>query len=180
MRFQALKAIPADLQFADSDGGRKSAQADETVSINLARRSILMYRLSQPDSPIELKCQPKYGSIVSYRWYGDGFVLVGFSEGFVVAVSATGDKAGDELQVWPVHDGGLHDLVFCDSLSQFATCGNNQVKIVDLSSDWKVCVAPISMFTSICCSPRFDRSHVCIFFAFVARCRVARPRCARN
>ena len=134
---QSLKAVPADVQFADSDGGRKSAHADETVSVNLARRSILMYRLSQPDNPTELKFQPKYGSIVSYRWYGDGFVLVGFSEGVVVAVSTVGDKAGEELHSWSMHDGGLYDLVFCDALGQFATCGNNQVKITDLNSDWK-------------------------------------------
>jgi hypothetical protein len=79
--------------------GRKNVFADETICINLARRTILMYRLSQPDSPVELKFQAKYGNIVSFRWFADGFLLVAFSEGFVVAVNTSVDQLGEELHV---------------------------------------------------------------------------------
>jgi WD repeat-containing protein 19 len=41
--------------------------------------------------------QAKYGSIQSYYWYGDGYILIGFSGGFFVAISTHMKEIGQEL-----------------------------------------------------------------------------------
>ena len=37
--------------------------------------------------PLELILEPKYGDIVSYSLFGDGYIVVGFSKGWVAHIS---------------------------------------------------------------------------------------------
>ena len=41
--------------------------------------------------------QARYGSIVKYQWFGDGYLLIGFSEGFVVVISTHMKEIVEEL-----------------------------------------------------------------------------------
>jgi WD repeat-containing protein 19 len=38
--------------------------------------------INDVDNPVELAFQPSYGSISTYRWFGDGYILIGFSGGY--------------------------------------------------------------------------------------------------
>lgn len=40
--------------------------------VNMEGRTILLYHLSERDNAVELQFQPRYGSIVAYKWFGDG------------------------------------------------------------------------------------------------------------
>ena len=83
-----LKYEPMEIQFATQktsevrrfrdQGGQDT---ESTVSINMGGRTALLYNLNNPDNPVELAFQQRYGSIVAYRWFGDGYMMIGFSEG---------------------------------------------------------------------------------------------------
>lgn len=60
----------------------------------------MLYNVQEPDSPVELAFQPRYGRVAAYKWFGDGYLAIGFSEGFIVAVSTHLAEAGQEL--WQV------------------------------------------------------------------------------
>lgn len=38
------------------------------VSVNVSKKTLLLYNINEPDSPIELAFQTHYGSIVAYKW----------------------------------------------------------------------------------------------------------------
>jgi hypothetical protein len=47
-----------------------------------------MFELGQNHKfPLELVFEAKYGKIVDYSLFGDGYIVVGFSEGFVAHIS---------------------------------------------------------------------------------------------
>lgn len=60
----------------------------------LNHASIYLYNSENPDSPIELAFQEKYGPIVGYEWSADGNLIVGFSSGYLVAISTHTEKIG--------------------------------------------------------------------------------------
>jgi len=67
---QAIKSEPADLQFsAQKTDKKKDSVRENTISVNLNQKTLLMYRLKEPEKPIELAFQAKYGAIKSYCWY---------------------------------------------------------------------------------------------------------------
>lgn len=43
--------------------------------------------MNDPENPIELAFQQRYGNIQDYKWYGDGYIMIGFSQGYFVVIS---------------------------------------------------------------------------------------------
>jgi WD repeat-containing protein 19 len=84
-----LKYDPVDIQFAEQKVDDKAAASgvvakENTVSINMGHQTILMYNMADQDNPVELAFQPKYGEIATYKWFGDGYMMVGFSKGYII------------------------------------------------------------------------------------------------
>ena len=52
------------------------------VSAVVGRRTLVLMNINDVDNPVELAFQPSYGSISTYRWFGDGYILIGFSGGY--------------------------------------------------------------------------------------------------
>lgn len=46
-----------------------------------------MYELGSPKTPLELVFEAKYGKIIDYCLFGDGYIVIGFSEGYVAHIS---------------------------------------------------------------------------------------------
>lgn len=57
-----------------------STKANEVIAVNLGGKSLMLYSIADPDRPVELAFQEKYGSIVVLRPFGDRYLLIGFSE----------------------------------------------------------------------------------------------------
>jgi WD repeat-containing protein 19 len=66
---------------------KRATKQENTISLNMAKKTIYLYNLNDTDNPIELAFQPKYGNITTYRWFGDGYMMLGFSEGYFVVIS---------------------------------------------------------------------------------------------
>lgn len=140
-----LKYTPVEIQFAmqktDTGGHRGSESkgadpSENTVSINMGGRTVLLYNVDDPDNPVELAFQGRYGNIVTYRWFGDGYMMIGFSEGFVVVISTHMREIGEELFSGQFHKGSLDDIACSPVMQRAATAGGNVIKIIDMS-EWK-------------------------------------------
>jgi len=60
-----------------------------------------------------------------YR-FGDGYILLGFSAGFFVAISTHIKEVGQELFQAKNHRDSLNDIAICNRLGKVASCGDNQ------------------------------------------------------
>ncbi|KAJ3203000.1 WD repeat-containing protein 19, partial [Dinochytrium kinnereticum] len=103
------------------------------LSIVLANKTLFFHTLSNPESPIELAFQSKYGNIVTYSWFGDGLVMIGFSVGYFVVVSTNMNEIGQELFQTRNHRDALCNIAVSQSVSKAATCGDGSVKVHELT-----------------------------------------------
>jgi WD repeat-containing protein 19 len=124
-----LKFPPHALQFTTPAGG---GEEDSCVSINMGGKSLLLYHLDAPDTPVELSFEPDYGNIVAHAWFGPGHLLVGFSRGQVVALNTSDSAVSEELWSQRVHAESLYGLAYSPALQRCATAGDSGVKIIDM------------------------------------------------
>lgn len=59
----------------------------KTVIALLNMKSILMFEIGGAIQPLELLLEAKYGDILSYSLFGDGYIVIGFSKGWVAHIS---------------------------------------------------------------------------------------------
>ncbi|KAL1509542.1 hypothetical protein ABEB36_004257 [Hypothenemus hampei] len=128
-----LRAEPSNLQFSEVKVDEK-VDGENTISVVVGKRTLYLYKLLDPDNPFELAFQQHYGIIVNYTWYGDGYILIGFSAGFFVSISTHIKEVGQELFQIRNHKNILTDIALCKKIGKAASCGDNSVKIHDLSN----------------------------------------------
>lgn len=46
-----------------------------------------MYTLDSGKTPLELVFEPKYGKIIDYSLFGDGYIVIAFTEGYISHIS---------------------------------------------------------------------------------------------
>lgn len=92
----------------------------------MGKKTLYLYNLLDPDNPIELAFQSHYGSIVTYKWFGDGYIMIGFSAGFFIAISTHIKEVGQELFQLRNHKSSLNDIAICQKINMAASCGDNQ------------------------------------------------------
>lgn len=92
----------------------------------LGKKTLYLYSLLEPDAPAELGFQLKYGSLLQHKWFGDGYILLGFSQGNVVAISTHKKEVGQELWQIKNHRDGLTAIAVSSALEQVASCGDNK------------------------------------------------------
>jgi len=135
-----LKQIPGDVQFAARRGGEAPAgdAKDTTMSVVLGGKSLLLYDVSALDrTPVELAFQPKYGNLVMYRWFGDGYIALGFESGYLVVMSSNQQQISEELFSQRLHEGRLSALALSPLLQRGATCSGNTIKVVDFADEYR-------------------------------------------
>ncbi|XP_045492796.1 WD repeat-containing protein 19 [Colias croceus] len=136
LRVITLRDIPNELQFSEMKTDERVA-GENTISLIVGKRTLYLYNLLNPENPIELAFQQRYGSIISYQWYGDGYILIGFSAGFVIAISTHIKEVGEELFQVKNHKDSLTDVAIFNG--QAASCGDGQLKLISVWNNGEVC-----------------------------------------
>jgi len=133
LRIISLRAEPSQIAFSDMKLDERTAR-DNTISILVGKRTLFLYNLDDPENPVELAFQQKYGNIVKYTWFGDGYILLGFSAGYFIAISTHLKEVGQELFQVVNHREGLKDIALNQTLELVASCGENVVKIHEMNN----------------------------------------------
>lgn len=126
-----IKSSPQSVMF-----GGKTEDKDAILSVNMGGKTILLYDLNERENALELAFQARYGSIVSYKWFGNGYIIAGFSSGYVVIISTHLNEIGQEQYCAKFHEHSLREIVYSEANGTVATCGDNCIKVVRMS-DWK-------------------------------------------
>lgn len=96
----------------------------------IGKKTLYLYHLPEPDSPAELGFQHKYGSLLQHKWFGDGYILLGFSQGNVVAISTHPKEVGQELWQIRNHRDSLSAIAVSKALEQIASCGDDKYAFI--------------------------------------------------
>lgn len=126
------------------------------VSVCVDKKILMLFNINDPDNRVELSFLGHYGNIVSYRWwcshshpdhtllvaaglcylsyffsfafsrYGDGYILIGFSHGYLVVISTHIREIGQELYQARNHKDSLNSVAVSPALNKAASCGDNR------------------------------------------------------
>uniref|UniRef100_A0A1A9VGQ4 Uncharacterized protein n=1 Tax=Glossina austeni TaxID=7395 RepID=A0A1A9VGQ4_GLOAU len=133
VRIVQLRDVPSDMYFAEMNN-KDQLGGDNAVSMIIGKRTLYLYYLPEPESPTELGFQSRYGSLLQHKWFGQGYILLGFSNGHVVAISTHPKDIGQELWQVKNHKELLTGLAYCPMLEIVASCGDNTIKVHSISN----------------------------------------------
>ncbi|KAG6930064.1 WD repeat domain 19, partial [Chelydra serpentina] len=75
IRQTSVRSDPSDMQFSVMKTDERLSTRESTVSVVVGKKTLFLFNLNDPDNPIDLEFQQRYGNIVTYRWYGDGYIM---------------------------------------------------------------------------------------------------------
>ncbi|KAJ0402088.1 hypothetical protein ATCC90586_000273 [Pythium insidiosum] len=131
-----LNLVPVSLKFGRKRGeSMKAAQQSVAISVT---RSIILFSLQDPANPIELTFQAHYGSIVFFEWFGDGLIMIAFSEGFLIVISTKMDEVGEEIFSGRFFTDRIFAASFSAALNRVAISGDSGIKIIDMAAQAEV------------------------------------------
>ncbi|XP_056265866.1 WD repeat-containing protein 19 isoform X2 [Pseudoliparis swirei] len=133
IRQTTLRGEPAEMNFSVMKTNERSGQGENTVSLFVDNKILMLYNINDPENRTELTFQRHYGHIMSYRWYGDGYILIGFSNGYLVVISTHIREIGHELFQVHNHRDRLNSVAISSAINKAASCGDNSIKIHELS-----------------------------------------------
>ncbi|XP_010623408.1 WD repeat-containing protein 19 [Fukomys damarensis] len=128
-----VRAEPSDMQFSTVKTDDQTSAAENTISVVIGRKTLFLFNLNEPENPVDLEFQQHYGNIVCYSWYGDGYIMIGFSRGIFVVISTHKQETGQEILQARGHKDNLTSIAVSQTLNKAASCGDNCIKIHDLS-----------------------------------------------
>ncbi|XP_037504482.1 WD repeat-containing protein 19 [Rhipicephalus sanguineus] len=127
-----LKSEATLVQFSCMKKDERST-AENTVSLVLNKKTLLLLDIYDPENPYVLAFQEMYGKIIEYKWYGAGYVLLGFTNGYFVTISTSPKDIGQEMMQVRCHKQSLSHIAICLSQNKVASCSDNIIKVYDLS-----------------------------------------------
>ena len=130
-----MKAEPRLIMWARQKTSEERASFT-TISTVQNNKTILIYDFKKKNNPIELALDNEYGNITTYQWFGDGYIAIGFSKGFISIVSTHMKEIKNEVHSMQLFKNGLDDLSVCEEVNRIAVAGENCVKIFDKNT-WK-------------------------------------------
>ncbi|XP_050543310.1 WD repeat-containing protein 19 isoform X2 [Daktulosphaira vitifoliae] len=131
LKIITLRGEPSNIKFSKMKSDRKK-NLEETLSVLVSNKTLYLIDLQDTDNPIELAFNVKYGSIVTYHWYGDGYILIGFTEGYLISISTHPKEVGKELYQVQNHKELLSDVGLSKISGKVATSGNYTVKVNEI------------------------------------------------
>lgn len=163
-----VKSKPTSVKFPLNDDDN-----DNMVAVSMDKQTLMLYNLEDSENALELAFQPRYGGVVGFDWFADsasgraGYILVGFSQGYLVVISThvlevgreqfcarffketaaaepkdppTGRKAPRRPEKNTGTADSLTALAFCPANNKVALVGDGTCKIAMMYTfkDWKV------------------------------------------
>eukprot|EP00899_Mesostigma_viride_P009995 jgi/Mesvir1/18998/Mv18958-RA.1 len=136
----SLKAEASEICWADKkDNDRdRSGSGETTISVNVGRACLYIHKLGAgpngaEQEPIEMAFQEKYGKVQCHQWFGDGYILLGFQSGYIVIISTHSVEMSEEVFSKKIHQTELTHLAYSSALDRAASCGGNQLKVLDVA-----------------------------------------------
>ncbi|XP_033828361.1 WD repeat-containing protein 19 [Periophthalmus magnuspinnatus] len=133
IRQTTLRGEPAEIYFSVKKTDERSTHGESTISFSVDKKILVLFNINDPEDRTHLAFQRHYGHIVSYCWYGDGYILIGFSNGYFVVISTHSREIGEELYQARNHKDCLNSVAISSTLNKAASCGDNTIKIHELS-----------------------------------------------
>ena len=135
----SVRSTPMHVRFSVSKG-------PQTVSALLGGEALWCWRCMPDDNssvPREIEFPSNRGNIVAYKWLEETLV-VGFSSGTVVVVSAKEATFGEELFAKRLCSGRITDLEVSPIMKKIAVSSAVDVKVVDATALGTVDASPVS------------------------------------
>ncbi|ORX55502.1 hypothetical protein BCR36DRAFT_581508 [Piromyces finnis] len=136
---KTLKGKPSLMKFATMVDQNNSENKNLVLSMVINHHYFYIHNMDNPENPLELVFQEEYGSIVSYEWYNENHILFGFSNGNFIVMSTDPKYIGQELYHQKSHNDYLSNLIINYSINKVATCGDDMIKIYELSDLKETC-----------------------------------------
>jgi WD repeat-containing protein 19 len=125
------KGEPSEVSLPEGAG----VGGSKKLSIVVSRKSLWIKAIEgDVQKPIDMSFNAKHGDIEMHRWCDDASLVVGFSGGFVMGVSASKNHPGKELFGSQMFKFAVTGMDLCLPKQRAALCGENFIKFVDLSS----------------------------------------------
>ena len=90
-----------------------------------------------------------YGKAVTFEWFGENTMIIGFSTGVVSMVSTKANELGQELAVASVGNMVIESLNVNQELNKIAVACQGSIRFIQMS-DWTECVADRIEITKSC------------------------------
>uniref|UniRef100_A0A0N5AR89 WD repeat-containing protein 19 n=1 Tax=Syphacia muris TaxID=451379 RepID=A0A0N5AR89_9BILA len=110
----------------------KNVRSEEMLSTVLGGVILMIMDMNDYQKPINLQFQSRYGEIVTYSWYGNGYILLGFAKGYIVCISAHTSEIGQEMFSVQDFKNSIGSLCISETLSQVMIVGDFQLKVRDI------------------------------------------------
>ncbi|CAI9647951.1 WD repeat-containing protein dyf-2 [Caenorhabditis elegans] len=133
---------PTNMDYGSVNG--KGGSGVTMVSVVIGKKILMLAHYNALDEPVNLQFQEKYGNIHSYRWFNDGYILIGFDRGYIISISAHNNEIGSELVSFLEYRGYLASIAVSTSFNKLLTIGDNMVKVRDLDE-----LTTVTMLTEI-------------------------------
>eukprot|EP00672_Neobodo_designis_P023740 CAMPEP_0174834780 /NCGR_PEP_ID=MMETSP1114-20130205/5042_1 /TAXON_ID=312471 /ORGANISM="Neobodo designis, Strain CCAP 1951/1" /LENGTH=1382 /DNA_ID=CAMNT_0016068709 /DNA_START=126 /DNA_END=4274 /DNA_ORIENTATION=- len=128
-----IKGDPLELKWADrKSDDRKQGSVDGTVSMTNGGKTLILFAPETKDSLVELAFNKKYGNLTNFEWFGDGYLICGFSQGNITVVSTHSKEIGNEVSMMKAHRDSLNALTVNKAISKGCSVGDNTVRVFDL------------------------------------------------
>ncbi|CAF0866425.1 unnamed protein product [Rotaria sordida] len=138
---------PKHLKFSEMKREKRGTYEESTVSAVIGKKHLGLWTVGDSNNNaasaagsqlFTLNFQDKYGDISDYQWFGDGYIMIGFSGGYFIVISTYHKEIGEELHKTRDHKGYLSSIAISTALNRAATCGNGGIKIHELSDQYVI------------------------------------------
>lgn len=131
-----MKSEPRNIRWTNpKTDDRESKQ--RTVATILNQKTLLLHEVGQSSKqPLEIVLENKYGKITDYCLFGDGYIVLGFTEGYYAQISTHHKEMRDEIKSDRIFNAPLEALCTNNNIYKLAVAGENKIKVISLA-DWK-------------------------------------------
>lgn len=132
-----IKGAPLQLEWArpkKDEVEESKSTVEKEVSAIVKKKVLILLNLDTTHN-VEITFSEKYGKIVDYRWFGDGYVAASFTNGVVSIISTHKSEIGQEVQSLSLFNSSIEAMIINESLGKMAVAASGTIKIVNMN-DW--------------------------------------------